>query len=174
MKVSSLVLSASLMLAGLGCHSLPKSLDIYSSPSFSDHEQVLIIKSVEKWETVIPIILKFHIEDHDCNNTENSICIVPSTYLKLNADNNIKFAIGNCQNDLWSDTAYITIATDTLKYNPREYQWVIMHELGHAFGLDHDVNNTLMTYDYNDASINITCLDIKQFNALRGIKWSCL
>jgi hypothetical protein len=51
--------------------------------------------------------------------------------------------------------------------NPQEYSAVVMHELGHSMGLNHDnENNTLMNAEVTNASLIITNKDIQQFCSL--------
>jgi Zn-dependent protease with chaperone function len=143
---------------------------IYIDRSFDDFEQEIIISSAIKWEEATKHLVKYDIVQmptHDKIDPKNSLFIV-----KVSPDNPEVIILDGVKRN--TTLAYYTekwaaptISVIALRLNEDIYEGVILHEMGHALGLDHiegPVGYGTLMYPYASmSSDHITHKDLEQF-----------
>lgn len=147
---------------------------LYVERNFNEEEVAIITKAAISWTEST-----HHIAEIDVVTlpTKEKIDLVNGIImLKENADYpeiiildgfNGDSTVGYCNRR--ASIPYIAIVSDRIE-DPDEYQAVVMHEVGHALGLEHQTGiegmDTLMYPSVNIGSYTITKKDLKQFCSL--------
>jgi hypothetical protein len=136
---------------------------IWIGEGFSDRQRQDLTNSVRTWEYSLNGFLTFSfVSDEE----KGLIRWEASTTSKLEeraplAPNLTR--LGWCHHQ--GVGSKLTVATDI---GESDFQWVALHELGHAFGLSHSGKDTLMCDRNSCGSPRITETDINQFHQVWG------
>lgn len=139
--------------------------NVYIDPSFSTNETRLIMAALDEWESTTEGAVNFSIikASQSGNSDTPTISFYPSTQSQMHKDYT-PTSIGRT-NYRGSDNEII-IATDL---GITDFYKVSLHEIGHAIGLNHQDKNTVMNGNVDNASLHLTCIDIKTFCDV----WNC-
>jgi hypothetical protein len=143
------------------------SYDVAVDPSFTPGQQVLVREAASKWSPAITT----HVHTGPCSHGVATICIVASHEAALDGKGtNGSLAIGLCSRSALDSTIQVDVDKP---WFDGEFRHVIEHELGHAFGLPHAGEGTVM-YAYaahedvqDTAAQDVTAEDLAAVVALR-------
>ena len=128
-------------------------------------EKNIIKTSILTWQSatnnIININSEFSDSEKKCNYCVN---FIPKNSEFLNLIGNSKtVAITTYNSYKDSSTIYIDIdyTRTIINKDPKILQKISIHEMGHAMGLIHGENGTVMSPMTNTASDSITCKDLK-------------
>lgn len=167
----------------LGCndhtHSFPEEL--YIDPGFSDEEIEIIGESLDEWrratggvvEETMVIGLRHSYANHEIMIKSSSDEKIKRFEKKNNAEvyglhRGANWWGTSSTSDIWIVRDKIQQDTDNDESYKRKFKRVVMHELGHHYGLEHDGDkDVLMSKTHKDISC-ITQDDLKQFCDMYG------
>jgi hypothetical protein len=169
-----------------GCTTYGEDYVMHIDPNF-DKTIPLILNALDDWSVAVGVSLSPVIGSPIHCTDPGNICI------HIGNEDKIAQEIGHPSPDgTWTgvtvrnyrDYASIWILDSILDpppydpiYNSQPWyvaQETIAHEMGHAFGLQHDPHpGTLMCKDVGCGSIQVTCLDKRQYFNLRGTDYYC-
>ena len=121
---------------------------------FSDEDLEQILSGCEEWSDATDNYITFEVVSSD--DTGSLITFIPDSL------ENIQMETGHVAYTDWSLTERggdITIPYDV---KPAVFRPILLHEIGHALGLDHDHYGTIM-YHTSTYTSEITCDDVCQF-----------
>lgn len=158
------------------CAASPIYSDAYRiviSDDFTPEQLYDVALAVEEWHVRVGVQLVYDVGDvnamWECNHLRNylTICIEPA----VAADFSRPRLLGETYNFPERGSASILLKVD-FQVSDAKFSNTALHELGHAFGLDHTAAGDVM-YMYTDAAAHLTCHDIQQYNALRARYIAC-
>jgi len=149
------------------CADKAKDYDVYVSRDFSQDEFAQISSAASEWETKskYDVVFNFHYQDDNASVDRHKIIVAKSTFSYIDDVMSDSNAIGFTSEDPVSDTGYIYFPSLYLlgyKSGP-----TIKHEFGHALGLVHSGQGTIMYYRFDPDTQNVSCADISQLTRVR-------
>ena len=152
-----------------GCgfrHSDHFNIDI--DPAFDASKQTMIIEAVGIWQTALGDRVSFDVSIQDCEKTGDTMCIHADTIAEVIAISGLSRTVGFT--DWTNNDSDIYLPTDSKAENANDTNWLqdCQHEMGHAMGLFHSQEGSLMYYLQNNAALQPTCVDINQYAQARG------
>jgi hypothetical protein len=149
------------------------------SPEFTSDQIDEITTAVYTWrERTDPSQLHLDMVVMDCDSKSNMhrICMHPSTRAAiLNMGQVPSHVIGLTAREYETDSSDIYIALDIIGSDSQLMTETAEHELGHAFGLNHQPKelHVVMCADTGCAAKTITCSDVLQYCDLRDLPLIC-
>lgn len=144
-----------------GCHSWERGSTAHvriedPDGQFSENQIQFIHESVDAWEDALGGFITFDFVE---GNADNLIIISPEKRATIKEESGFDAVTHYVPWELGGD---IVMPYDI---NEWDFRVVLMHELGHALGLDHDDNDqTIMFHDSDPSRVDhITCGDVAQF-----------
>jgi len=147
---------------------------VYIDNSFSKEEKQTIIKAFNNWQKATTNIVSFELQ-YTGEELYCEYCInVIAKNLKFVQSRQTPEAVAITRFFSAKENTAIYIAMDYIRLNLSEdkrlFMRVMIHEVGHTIGLNHDRNGTVMA-DRIDASSNkITCRDLQKLFSKRDLK----
>lgn len=126
-----------------------------SSHSFSNEEIEIIHESCHEWEEATDNHVTFRFVS---GKGTDSLIVVRSDSLSHIKEERGLAAVTDWVP--WERGGAITMPNNVA---PEQFRLLMLHELGHALGLDHDRKGTIMFPGTGNASDFITCEDVTQF-----------
>jgi len=135
--------------------------DVYVGNEFSDIQKQEINNAFLEWERSTNDSVSFSfIGGKNYSNPLIVVELIPSSQIKEIFNHH---TIGRTE---WRGfDSYIVISSSL---NDRDFQQVILHEIGHAIGLDHGDNETAMGANTELASMHLTQKDLNSFYYIFG------
>lgn len=167
--MKSLYIIGSLALMGCAANSssapnknIGTNYNIYIQSTFNASELTDVDTAIQLWRSAIPSLTLNETVSDACPVAEHTICIA-------NSDATATVAFGYTIRDSEMDNATATILPSLQQWNHPELQTTVAHEIGHALGLVHTGEGTLMypTGDFGATPAVLTQTDIDQFWSLR-------
>lgn len=162
-----LLFPLALILSSCGWQKGDGHFSVVLSPDFTEDQAAEVESSLAIWTEKTSGVVNFTVGGED-PNLENTIWIYPSTYRGLTEE--------HPTGEEWHwTTGYTTyegtssIIQVSVDLNHPEFQETMLHELGHALGLAHDIRGTIMFADGYGEAKSVTCRDLKQFCTI----WLC-
>lgn len=122
-------------------------------------EQVEIIhQAVEEWEIALNGFINF--EFIDGKGPDALIVIRADSHENIVEDRGHDIVLAYTDYVPWEQGGGITLPFD---FSNEAFHGLLLHELGHTLGLEHDTPDTLMHWKYRPEVNHITCGDIEQF-----------
>lgn len=131
----------------------------------------LIIAAAGEWENATNVIFDIDVSEQSCAMIKSCIEVSSETWAEIVS----KYGAGNMaitHNDFVNDSASIDFANDMIFLNNMTATVIhimMLHEIGHALGLHHDVDGTIMFWSIGSAR-SIALGDIDQYKAIRLLK----
>ena len=166
-----------LLSSGCGV-SYASEYDLFIDQGFAPEQQEQIIEASARWTSATDGDVKFnvHIGGIDTPTTKHQIFVITLANESTEAYCHDRAALGCTENGKGLDVAFVRLQTslpaaiDDGPEAPNDLAiQVATHELGHAMGLSHDANGTVMAPYVTQGSVIITARDIAQFRAVRGL-----
>lgn len=120
----------------------------------SESQEELIHNSLSEWQDAVDDYVTF--ETVYGKGYKSMIIIRADSFANMHASGNDAVA----EIVPWERGGAITIPFDV---DDNSLRALLLHEIGHTLGLDHDVPGTIMVRPASDASRDITCRDVEQF-----------
>ena len=175
-------IALSFVASGCGGKMMPgDEYTVYIDPNFGD-KIPLVVSGLIEWENASNYYnqhLKFDIAissrkcEYDCGNDAFSIhsASIEEVNFIMYGSIDTTYGIGVTERDFTSSDIYV--AYDTNAQSPDDmWHTTLLHEIGHALGLAHTEDHTLMYYTCwsNDDTCaeNITCQDMQQIASVRN------
>lgn len=165
MKIKTLLIVASLVV-GCGKPTPGDSYTVLIDPTFSTDERAGIDTSIQDWRTHVPVT--FNIVAMSCNDlTPGVICVRAVDHAEvLRRANPPMPTAWSCTHRSDNDGSIVYL--DSTRYQGQDaWKQNVTHELGHAMGLAHDREGTVMCLDVTCSAINVTDADVRQWKSLR-------
>ena len=180
MKLHTIVLVSSLLSPCVAC--APKPGDhytVYLDPAFSAEEDTQLTLSVEDWHAMIPA-LSLDVVIATCSGIhDKEICVHRRETAASSAEEGVTLTCwgksgskgdtsgwgGIDGGEIWLD---MTSINSSAYSHPFSLRTTFSHEMGHAMGLEHNSEGTVMFPDINGASITPTCEDVFKWYYVRG------
>jgi hypothetical protein len=149
---------------------------LYVDPNFDTEAQHEIEEAAQDWKTAVGPELKITTVVAPCPGgpmlwKPGMVCVHSSPTATVPCMGAVDPLILGCTLPEGDDAATVTIATNLAKTLERPQ--IIRHELGHAMGLSHDHEGTLMYHNVSGGHYVPTCEDIRQWHGVRGETFSC-
>jgi hypothetical protein len=176
MRLPVLLLALPLLATMIGClpGTLASEYTVKISPNFTPDEQYVIIAAADAWAAAIPE-LKMNVVITLCDALENGvICINPDTHADIVSRSGDPNAIEttHTESGLFADNTY------TGGWGGKDGGQVFLdtaaplligaeHEMGHAMGLSHTGQGTVMCGNSRCATSDISAIDVAQWRAYR-------
>lgn len=148
------------------CMSPTKQYNVYILDGFSDMQKESIIEGFHEWETASMSTVTF-IQVNSLDHYQSLITVAPISEKEMEIIHKDKIGWATYHG---SDTDIIIVTE--LGY--RDFYQTVLHEFGHALGLDHDLNlkhayRTTMMEHTLDSTARVTCLDLRSL----CLSWGC-
>jgi hypothetical protein len=166
------IITAAMLLAGCG-HPYGTHYALYASPSLAPAQVEVMAQAADDWEANVPVTIVLVVGE--CPGGDTSIC-VSAAPTGVGSGHDTFPCDGT---DAWGCTQrHEDGATTRFSSGMPAWAWgyVMRHELGHAMGLSHDPDMRSVMYPSTDANLiinGVTCLDVRQWSALRGQSVAC-
>jgi hypothetical protein len=183
--MKSFLLLCLFILSGCSGPQYGEEYNVYIHPDFGSKIEN-IVEAAQKWHIATGVWLNVSVAiPHHCEDT-GSICMVianePTIIDRVGYVSPDGYWSG-VTNRSYKDYSRISILDMLLVTYPDPVQMqnvtyvlneTIMHEFGHAFGLDHDPQKGNVMYkDAGGGALVPTCRDLMQYYTLRGIDYYC-
>jgi hypothetical protein len=164
----------------------PTQYTVLIDPAFDAlGEMPQVMEGLQLWEvatgvTFIPVISNVVCDkDTSVFSPDNSdtchhaFSIHPDTHDDLVSKFNDTTLIGYCRGWSLRNAGSVVGAWSNVyvQYNTSAFAETLQHEVGHALGLVHTGPGTLMCWNTDCSPGQITCDDVQQYRALRGISF---
>ncbi len=167
LKFISVTLSVAACEPSQGCSSWDEGSTAYvyiDDPQglFSEEDMGVIRDSLEEWSDALDEYVVFQFVSSDESVPDSLITVTPDTLQNIRDERGL---------DAVTDWTPVSRGGDiTVPYDvdPVHFHRLMLHELGHTLGLDHDKPGTVMAPSTGTASDWITCDDVCQFCEFNG------
>jgi hypothetical protein len=168
MKIAVLALAAAL--AGVACDPIQHAGTDYTvtvAPGFSPAQTEAIMAACGQWQDALGDRLHATVSLGPCDDGKGDhvVCVYPVTNAWIQAHE--AGDMGYTQRMFEHDSADSYLPTDDALTAPA-FQRMAAHELGHAMGLEHTAEGTLMCADQGCAAFDVSPTDVLQWEATRG------
>jgi predicted Zn-dependent protease len=172
-KFATLIVSL-LFIAIISCTISPGyTYSVVIDPTFSSEDKAAIIAGLNSWEHITDGAFSVaSISYGACNTNDNQICFVPSNEAQIDMirGSQIGDIIGFTYRTYSNDNSTIYIPLDrTVGFSPDTMTTIFAHEIGHALGLSHTQEGTVMCYEAGCDAPLPTCNDYQQWKDVRNI-----
>lgn len=157
-------------IAGCNVSNYGSHYNVYVEPSSPSNNE-LAVAALGKWEAKSKGAVKFDIYfEHRTSANSGEIVVLFVSQDFLNSIGNEEHRIGYTVRQEMEDSAIVYISVN-LKGSTESM--TIEHEVGHAMGLSHSEEHTVMCKSSSCAAKDVTCGDVSQYASLRGIVAHC-
>jgi len=155
--------------AGQQHFALPTSYEVHVSTDFGPDATATALAALSEWESRVAVEFRIVMTDDACpggstsQGLESCFEIVPQSGLAVVQDCGGDDEVVGCT---YVTGGVVHIAADDSPGAP-DQSHVLLHEMGHALGLQHVQNPTALMYPTLDGAAHVESLDIQQYEALR-------
>jgi hypothetical protein len=151
-----------------GCaYHLDEHYTVSLDPTFTPTQQEAIIAGIDNWAAMLGDRFSYEVNVGGCEKGRGQVCIHASTRAFVDTALGTSAGLGYTTRTFADDSSDVYLPTDD-NVSDALFQQIATHEEGHAWGLHHTEEGTLMCANTGCAALFVTCEDVVQYSELRG------